>query len=345
MACFDELPDVAIYAILSHLEFRRDLAVCCLVSKNLRALATSRLYHTIYLGFAVHVEQIARRFVEEGLAVAQARNPTKSRLAKKCTSSYVRCLIFDDNRYTTLYKRDELLCDYSISELQPAIPYLKNLTTLAWRSQWLPEKTALFNSLRTHCSQLRSVEIHNWFHVFEPTPDYYADSLFAFTNLDRLAINSRFLAHGQNRLPESIIAAIRASPNLKSLELDLGEPNIETDRTWSPNKLFKEVGLTFPELHTLRLGGRVVLQWPLTLSKPSTFFRLFFERHQMLQSISIAWAPGLNEQNDLGPETVVSLFPSVHHFEGPAFLCASMLRSPLALQLESLSRSRQAAWK
>ncbi|CAE7227869.1 unnamed protein product [Rhizoctonia solani] len=337
MACFDELPDVAIYAILSHLELRRDLAICCLVSKNLKALATSCLYHTVYLGFAVHIDQIARRFLEEGLAVAQARGSTKSRLAKKCTSSYVRCLIFDDNRYTTLYKRDELLCDYSIADFQPAIPYLNNLTTLAWRSQWLPEKTTLFTSLRSHCSRLRSVEINNWYHIFEPTPDHYADSLFAFTNLDRLAINSKFLAHGQNRLPESILAAIRASPNLKSLELDLGEPDIGKDRTWSPNKLFKEVGLTFPELHTLRLGGRVVLQWPLTLSKPATPFRLFFEQHPMLQSISIAWAPGLNEQNDLGPETVISLFPSLRHFEGPAFLCVSILRSPLALQLESLS--------
>ncbi|KAG8713880.1 hypothetical protein FRC11_010656 [Ceratobasidium sp. 423] len=130
---------------------------------------------------------------------------------------------------------------------------------------------------------------------------------------------------------------IQASPNLKSLELDLGEPNTETDRTWSPNKLFKEVGLVFPELHTLRLGGRIVLQWPLTLSKPSTFFRLFFERHQALQTISLAWAPGLNEQNDLSPEAVVSLFPSVRRFEGPAFLCVSILRSPLSLQLESLS--------
>ncbi|CAE6467010.1 unnamed protein product [Rhizoctonia solani] len=337
MACFEELPDVAIYAILSHLELRRDLATCCLVSKYLKSLATSSLYHTVYLGFAAHIDQIARRFVKEGLAVAQARDPTKSRLAKTCTGYYVRCLIFDDNRYTTLYKRDELLCDYSISDFQSAIPYLKNLTMLAWRSQWLPEKTALFNSLRTHCSQLRSVEIHNWYHIFEPTPDHYADSLFAFTNLDRLAVNSKFLAHGQNRLPESIVSAIQASPNLRSLELDLGEPSIETDRTWSPNKLFKEVGLTFPELHTLRLGGRVVPQWPLTLSKSSTFFRLFFERHQALQSISIAWVPGLNEQNDLGPEIVVSLFPSVRHFEGPAFLCASVLRSPLSLQLESLS--------
>ncbi|CAE6430189.1 unnamed protein product [Rhizoctonia solani] len=337
MACFDELPDVVIYAILSHLELRRDLATCCLVSKYLKALATSSLYHTVYLGFAAHIDQIARRFAEEGLAVAQARGPTKPRLAKKCTSSYVRCLIFDDTRYTTLYKQDELLCDYSISDFQPAIIHLKNLTTLAWRSQWLPEKTALFSSLRAHCSQLRSVEIHNWYHMFEPTPDYYADSLFAFTNLDRLAINSKFLAHGQSRLPESILTAIRSSPNLKSLELDLGEPNIETDRTWSPNKLFKEVGLVFPELHTLRLGGRVVPQWPLTLSKPSTSLRLFFEQHQALQSISIAWTPGLNEQSDLGPEIVVTLFPSVRHFEGPAFLCVSVLRSPLALQLESLS--------
>ncbi|CAE6497409.1 unnamed protein product [Rhizoctonia solani] len=337
MACFDELPDVAIYAILSHLDLRRDLASCCLVSKNLKSLATSSLYHTLYLGFAAHVDQIARRFVEEGLAVAQARAPAQSRLAKKCTSSYVRCLVFDDNRYTTLYKRDELLCDYSISDFQPAIPYLKNLTTMAWRSQWLPEKTALFSSLRTHCSRLRSVEIHNWYHMYDPTPDHYANSLFGFTNLNHLAINSKFLAHGQDRLPESIIAMIRASPNLKSLELDLGEPSIEADRTWSPNKLFKEVGLTFPNLHTLRLGGRVVIQWPLTLSKPSTFFRLFFEQHQALQSISLAWTPRLNEQNDLGPEVVASLFPSVRHFEGPAFLCVSILQSPLALQLESLS--------
>ncbi|CAE6466707.1 unnamed protein product [Rhizoctonia solani] len=337
MACFEELPDVVLYAILAHLELRRDLATCCLVSKYLKDLATSSLYDTVYLGFAGHLDQIARRFVAEGIAAAQAREPTKSRLSKKCTGSYVRCLIFDDNRYTTLYKRDELLCDYSISDFQPAIPYLKNLRTLAWRSQWLPEKTALFTSLRTHCSLLRSVEIHNWYHIFDPIPDHYADSLFGFTNLDRLAINSKFLAHGQNRLPESIIAMIRASANLKSLELNLGEPSTETDRTWSPNKLFKEVGLVFPGLHTLRLGGRIAVQWPLTLSKGSTFFHLFFEKHQALESISLAWAPGLNEQNDLGPEVVTSLFPSVRHFEGPAFLCVSVLRSPLALQLESLS--------
>ncbi|KAJ1300913.1 hypothetical protein OPQ81_003338 [Rhizoctonia solani] len=173
--------------------------------------------------------------------------------------------------------------------------------------------------------------------MFDPAPDHYADSLFGFAKLDHLSINSKFLAHGQNRLPESVIAMIRASPNLKSLELDLGEPSTETDRTWSPNKLFKEVGLVFPELHTLRLGGRIVLQWPLTLSKPSTFFRLFFEQHRALRSISLGWAPGLNEQNDLGPDTVLSLFPSVRHFEGPAFLCVSILNSPLALQLESLS--------
>jgi hypothetical protein len=75
----------------------------------------------------------------------------------------------------------------------------------------------------------------------------------------------------------------------------------------------------------------------LTLSKGSTFFRLFFEQHRALETVSLAWAPGLNEQSDLGPEIVTSLFPSVRHFEGPAFLCVSVLRSPLALQLESLS--------
>lgn len=153
------LPNETIYLIISHLHSRRDLAALCLASRDLNILVFPTLYETLYLGLASHIETLIQRIAAE----VDCLPPFVSKLQ---ISPCVRSLIFDDERYTTTYDREQLICHDVISRFEDIIPRFVNLESLAWKSHWLPRNTKMFKSLRTHCPHLRSVEIQNWTYPF-----------------------------------------------------------------------------------------------------------------------------------------------------------------------------------
>ncbi|KAF8604824.1 hypothetical protein BDV93DRAFT_522145 [Ceratobasidium sp. AG-I] len=329
MAGILPLPNETLYVIISYLHARRDLAALCLASRDLNTLVFPILYETLYLGLASHIESIIQRIAAE----VDFLPPFAS---KPQISPCIRSLIFDDEKYTTAYDREQLICHEVVSRLENIIPRLVNLESLAWKSHWLPRNTKIFKSLRTHCPRLRSVEIQNWTYPFAQGKDGYADSLYGFVNLEHMSVMSKHLAHGQRRFPQPIIQMIRSSPDLITLELFLESTGAAIDHAWAPSKLFETIDLAFPKLRVVRFGGSMIPQWPLLFTK-RTHFRTFFEQHPSLHTISLGWTRGLAGHHKVDAETVASLFPSLRHFEGPAFVCTAILSSPLSFQLESLS--------
>lgn len=159
MAGIIPLPNETLYLIISYLHSRRDLAAFCLASRDLNTLIFPTLYETLYLGLASHIEHLIQRIAAE----VDYQPPFASKLQ---ISPHVRSLVFDDEKYTTTYDREQLICHEVISRLEDVIPRLVHLESISWKSHWLPRNTKIFKSLRTHCPRLRSVEIQNWTHPF-----------------------------------------------------------------------------------------------------------------------------------------------------------------------------------
>lgn len=129
-----------------------------------------------------------------------------------------------------------------------------------------------------------------------------------------------------------------SSPNLASLIFDLSH----NQSAFSPNLLISSLGrrFTFPRLRALQFRGPLNPDWPAFAAdseSKSHPLRAFLARHPNLEDIVLGWAPYGREYFEIDQDRIVSLFPSIKLFNGPAFLCGAIVKSKLAQQLESLS--------
>ncbi|KAF8607043.1 hypothetical protein BDV93DRAFT_332664 [Ceratobasidium sp. AG-I] len=132
---------------------------------------------------------------------------------------------------------------------------------------------------------------------------------------------------------------IQASPNLRSLDL-----TILTRFGWNatpwPNSSPFPVKV-FLDLCIYRADGSADPNWVSFFETPETNkFRSFLQLHPHLHTVSINSKEKINGYDNVDPETLAGLFPSLRHFEGPAFLCEALVQSTLAPRLETLGISR-----
>jgi hypothetical protein len=91
-------------------------------------------------------------------------------------------------------------------------------------------------------------------------------------------------------------------------------------------------------LPTLRALGAVSTDWPSFFESPDENpFRAFFTHHPDLHTIGIGWEFETMYSEVINPVDLATLFPSLIHLEAPAFLCAPIMASSLADQIESVA--------
>ncbi|KAG8704391.1 hypothetical protein FRC09_003549 [Ceratobasidium sp. 395] len=133
-----------------------------------------------------------------------------------------------------------------------------------------------------------------------------------------------------------MIDMIRASPDLRSLELDLSDYMVDRLR-WSPDQLCSSLDVTFPNLRVLRMLGATTPDWQSFFEDPeASSYHQFLQRHPKLHTVSIGWTHE-HSWRDFPAESVAALFPSLRRFEGPFFICQALVSSSIAAQIESLS--------
>lgn len=131
---------------------------------------------------------------------------------------------------------------------------------------------------------------------------------------------------------------LTSSPNLVNLIFDLSK----NQSAFSTNLLISSLGdqFTFPRLRALQLRGPLNPDWPAFAAdseSKSHPLRAFFARHPNLEDVVLGWAPYGSEYFEIDANDIVSLLPSIKHFNGPAFLCGAIVKTKLAQQLESLT--------
>ncbi|KAF8607033.1 hypothetical protein BDV93DRAFT_520628 [Ceratobasidium sp. AG-I] len=141
---------------------------------------------------------------------------------------------------------------------------------------------------------------------------------------------------------ERTLEMIQASPNLRSLDLTILTHYSWNATPWADSSSSLGSIKVFRDLHTYRVGGTVDPNWVSFFETPGTNeFRQFLELHPHLHTVNIASTLLPNEYIGFDPEVLASLFPSLRHFEGPAFLCEALVQSTLATQLETLGISEE----
>lgn len=142
-------------------------------------------------------------------------------------------------------------------------------------------------------------------------------------------------------VPETLIDMIEESPDLAELNLNIYSYDREgtPSQGWRPFELFRVLKNPLSKLRHLTMRGEYVLDWnELVQDSPgSRPLRSFFEQHPHLQEIHL---DGKQTNDQPGPivnsALMPRLFPSLKRFTGSSTLCAALVNSKLAVQLESL---------
>ncbi|KAG8686411.1 hypothetical protein FRC09_014150 [Ceratobasidium sp. 395] len=277
----------------------------------MHALAFPGLYRTVYLCLASHIQAVSDRIISEN-------DSTHLQIG-----AHLQNLVFDD-RYD-MNDKNGRECSEALGRFRSAIPKLKRLISMSWDSDWLPDNPAnMFETFQLSCPELRSVSLY----VSSPWFNFYSDEClkpFTDPSVDLDSV-----------LPKVMIDMIRASPDLRSLELNLRDV-VFRGLAWTPDQLCSGLNVTFPNLRVLRTLGAATPDWESFFNTPeASSYHQFLRRHPELHTVSMGWVQG-HSWRDFSPEFVAALFPSLRHFEGPLFICQALTSSSVATQIESLS--------
>ncbi|CAE7152830.1 unnamed protein product [Rhizoctonia solani] len=140
-----------------------------------------------------------------------------------------------------------------------------------------------------------------------------------------------------NALPK----LLASSPELVVLKLNFESKSGEM--TYDPNTLVAALGNSylFPHLRTFHMTGGATPDWYEFFVHPeSTTYplRRFLATNPGIRDIALGTVPGGRiYDGTIPPEELAEIFPSVLHFEGPAFIVRRLVLSSIASQLESLA--------
>ncbi|KAF8607038.1 hypothetical protein BDV93DRAFT_542618 [Ceratobasidium sp. AG-I] len=312
----ERVPNEVLIHLFSVVTRRRDLAHVSLVCRRWNILAFADLYRTLYLGQQRHVDSIAQRIrseFESGSSVSLH------------ISHVLRRLIIDPARYE---EDEEEEGEWSHFFSEQVISKLVHLEYLSWDAPRPPQpRTTL--AFTEHCLQLRSVEL----------------KIRGFSLSEDADFNNRPGGPSAlpKRLPYTVTNMIQASPNLRSLDLTCSTLFGWDATPWSKNPPSSNGFQVFRNLRIYRTDGSVDPNWLSFFEAPKTNdLRLFLQLHPRLHTVTIASKPPVQGYDSIDPETLAGLFPSLRHFEGPAFLCEALVQSSLAPFLKTLGISDEA---
>ncbi|ELU36144.1 F-box-like domain-containing protein [Rhizoctonia solani AG-1 IA] len=271
-----------------------NLALASRVCREWKKVAFQPLYHTVYLCLAVHLEQLAQRILTE-----DAASPTS-------VSAHLKGLAFDIKYMDE--REEEMISEADIAHINAIIPHLAHLQSLSWNLMFVPQDPGTFQLFQIRCPKLTSV--HIW---IQDDIDFYASGF----DTEQL---------------EPLTSLLTRSPNISSLVLDLVSTDGES--YYSPTALVSALGenRVLPRLRRFHVHGHQDPNWTTFFEKPDSHpLRQFLIRHPGIEDIGF----GLFEETEYGdvidPAQVARLFPSLKHFEGPAFLFQPLVQSTLGI--------------
>ncbi|KAF8597453.1 hypothetical protein BDV93DRAFT_547913 [Ceratobasidium sp. AG-I] len=315
------LPNEVLTNILGYLN-SRCLASVSLVSKLWQVLVFARLYHTVYLAVPSHLRLLAKRVSEE--------ENDKIQLS---VSNSVRKLVINEEH--NKFCGENYIHEENLGDLSTILPKLSRLERFVWDLSFVPRDPAVIELLQTQCPSLTSVH----FEVKErpDTLELYDDSFVQFF------IDCPLPPEFDEEHTAPFALLLRACPTLRSLTLNL-EDDSASGFEWSPSALLSALdddssseAYTLPSLHTFRALGEETPNWDEFFESPeSNALHRFFKRHPGLHTIGFGWIRESGHYQDIDPNEIVALFPSLKHLEAASFLRGPIISSELADQLESL---------
>lgn len=130
---------------------------------------------------------------------------------------------------------------------------------------------------------------------------------------------------------------LASCPNLVSVTFDLPISNIPYNPNLLAYSLCEQV--TFPHLRTFRFRGSARPNWAAFFNNSESSphpLQSFIIRHPKIEDLGLGSCIGDELPDNIDPNDMPRLFPSIKCFEGPVFLCNAIVQSTLAGQLESL---------
>ncbi|CAE7061965.1 unnamed protein product, partial [Rhizoctonia solani] len=226
-----------------------------------------------------------------------------------------------------------------LSRFVRAVSRLVRLELLEWTSGLLRTTTSIFKSIRDHCPRLRwlithpkcPLSVYNNEHSHAITK---LSQVFIFGDMTMLDIKWQYIkVSNSSNVPNVIIETIESSPDLHRLHLALSSKS-RSGKLWKPSELFRQLNNPLVHLRQLSIGGGYEVDWETFLRDRSQHpLRRFFEHHPLLHTIEFHGHMDVVFE----PNLAAQLFPSVKSFVGPIALCAGIVASPLAEQLERLN--------
>ncbi|KAG8723060.1 hypothetical protein FRC11_002572, partial [Ceratobasidium sp. 423] len=146
-----------------------------------------------------------------------------------------------------------------------------------------------------------------------------------------------------SQAPSALIEMIENSPDLRELQLKLSADMMsvdDLDRPWWPAELFRCLKNPLTRLRRLEVGGTYAIDWVKFLDGLSEcHLRRFFEQHPLLHTVGFLWSERREMDLIFEPHQAEQLFAGVRNFTAPIAVCAGVVASRLAEQLEDLKIS------
>ncbi|KAJ7243725.1 hypothetical protein C8J57DRAFT_1725918 [Mycena rebaudengoi] len=289
---------------------RASLSLC---SHHTRAVVFPLLHHTVHIASAGELfDFCARVSEEEGADGGGCIDGLR-------VTAHVKNLRLDGK-----YEED------AFNELVAVVPHLRRLEGFAapMNVDCLPQ--TVFVSMRIHCPRFDSVSLF-LLHDFDAS-DEHLEATFALEGLKHLTIKSDlqiFLSDIRinNRLPPSILKALRASPTLETLHLAFDM--MENRARWDVHNFFAKLGgMHFPRLRALSLRQSAVLDCWKLCNADDPVLQFLHAHHAQLETLAL---PCPIEDFAYGPAALrlpAHFFPALTAFEGPGFLCRRLSELP-----------------
>ncbi|KDN38136.1 hypothetical protein RSAG8_09732, partial [Rhizoctonia solani AG-8 WAC10335] len=221
-----------------------------------------------------------------------------------------------------------------LDKLNATIPRLTQLSSLSWNLMFVPEDPKTFKLFQTQCPKLDSV--HIW---IMGDIDFYSDqydTLFEFKDLFHFSLSIQDMPPlFDEDLLDPLTSLLARCPQLSSLMLDIHNSEFK----YSPATLVASLGdeYVFPRLRRFYARGCEDPDWMEFFENPESHpFRQFFNRHPGIEDLALGYYDETAHWKYIDPTEITQLFPSLKHFEGPAFIFKPLVLSTLAEQIEEL---------
>ncbi|KAF9032271.1 hypothetical protein BDZ89DRAFT_1131409 [Hymenopellis radicata] len=289
-----------------------------LCSHQIRILVFPLLYRHVVFKNNKELSQFSSRVISE----ANGENL----IDELRVADHVRHLEFGGDS-DVCYEEDEL------ELLALALEHIKALRGFTW-STALPEDPTIFSAVQTTCKGIQNISLHLG-EDFAGDDDEYMATLFGFKGLERLEISTRWMSVDNEILPSSMVDMIRASPNLRILDLSLdsyGDPHPK----WDIDTLFQSIAIA-PTTLRLREAADLDLQAFSDSTKPTPFRSFLLSHHDKIVSLAL---PAPQEDFAHGPPSLnlpPDTLPLLREFEGSIYWCSQLSKLQVASKLESLT--------